>query len=616
MVKISSKELREKFVSFFKDKGHVEERPSSLISKDDSSVLFTTAGMQQFKRYYLKPDKAPAPRIVTIQPCIRTSDIDEVGDESHLTFFEMMGNFSFGDYFKKEAIEWAKEFLEKELGIEPSRISTSVFKGDSQLPQDKESIEILKNLGYKEIELYGRKENFWGPTGDEGPCGPTMEFYIDGMEVWNLVFNEYYKTADGKFEPLKAKGVDTGLGLERIAAIMQGEKDLYKTELFWPIIKKIEDLSGKKYEKNQKAFRVVADHLKTSIFLSAKNISPSNVLQGYIMRRLIRRAVRYSWLLDIKTTLGPILSPIIYIYRKVYPELGKGQIIIDRISQEEDKFREVILNGLKRVDRIFAHKKPISPIIYSKIMQLKNRSQKLGKIHTEEPIDKIDPDLKKIGIEITNKDIHEAYVSGKEAFDLYQTYGFPLELILDLAQKARLFVGISEFNAEIKKHQEISRAGMAKKFKSGLAGDSEKEIKYHTATHLLLAALRQILGKHLEQRGSNITEERLRFDFNYPEKLSSEQIKKVEDLVNEKINEDLPVTMEEMSLAEAEKSGALAVFKERYGDKVKVYSVGNFSKEICAGPHLEKTGQIGKFKIVKEESSGAGIRRIKAIISK
>ncbi len=576
---MTSSELREKFVSFFKDKGHVEECPSSLIPKDDPSVLFTSAGMQQFKKYYLDPDKAKDKKIVTIQPCIRTSDIDEVGDESHLTFFEMMGNFSFGDYFKKEAIEWAKEFLEKELGVEPERITTSVFKGDKELPQDKESIEILKNLGYEEIELCGRDENFWGPTGSEGPCGPTVEFYIDGMEVWNLVFNEYYKTADGKFEPLKQKGVDTGIGLERIAAIMEGEKDIYKTELFWPVIKKIEELSSKKYKDYTREFRIIADHVKAAIFLASEEIEPSNVSQGYVLRRLIRRTIVKARQLGIQSNLADsLVEAVIQVYKSNGLIEKKDKIIRD-LKKEEDRFKKTLSLGLRQFERMAGG----------------------------------------FGAVVFGGAPKKRQMNGGKLFDLYQTYGFPLELSLEIAKEKNVPIekGAQEnFQAELKKHQEISRAGMAKKFKSGLAGHSEKEIKYHTATHILHETLRQVLGDHVEQKGQNITPERLRFDFSHPEKLTKKQLKEIEQKVNEVIAKNLPVKYEEVTVEEAKKQGARAQFLDKYKGKVTMYSVGDYSKELCKGPHLEKTGKIGKFKIVKEKSSGAGVRRIKAIISK
>jgi len=609
---MDSNKLRKIFIDFFIKNGHKQLPPASLIPENDPSVLFTTAGMQQFKRYYTHPEEAPAKNVVTCQPCFRTSDIEEVGDETHLTFFEMLGNFSFGGYFKKEAIEWAYEFLTKELKIGEERIICSIFGGDDTNARDDETAKILEEMGLKYHE-HDRNDNFWGPTGNEGPCGPTLEFYVNNIEVWNLVFNEYYKNPDGTYRSLETKGVDTGMGLERMLVVLNKKNDVFETDVFEPIVQKIAETTNKNYQENQKSFRIISDHLKSSIFLSAEGIFPSNTGQGYVLRRLIRRTIRYGWQLDLKS-LFTLFPPIIKTYHSIYKKVGDSQIVINRITAEEDKFNEIIQDGLKKSATVFEKKKPISDTEYARIMQLSNRSDILGRIYHGESGDQIDPDFQKGKISTTNQEVKDAYISGREAFDLYQSYGFPLESILDLAQKQHLFVGITDFQNELKKHQELSRTASAGMFKGGLASGGEQEIKYHSATHLLLAALRQVLGDGVHQKGSNITAERLRFDFSYPEKLSEEQVKQVEDLVNQKIKEDLPVKMEEMSLEDAKNCGAIGEFGEKYGFKVKVYFMGDFSKEICGGPHVEHTGILGHFKIIKEESSSAGVRRIKAVL--
>jgi len=522
----------------------------------------------------------------------------------------MLGNFSFGGYFKKETIEMGYWFLTKELGIDADKIWCSVFAGDNKNSRDNESAKILSEMGLK-FEEHSREDNFWGPTGNEGPCGPTVEFYIEDVEVWNLVFNEYY-FKDGKYESLKTKGVDTGMGLERMLVVLNGLKDVYQTDVFLPVIKRIEELSGKKYQDNQKAFRIIADHLKAATSLSAEGVFASNLDRGYVLRRLIRRAVRYGWTLDMKVLVG-VIDPVIYVYGGIYKKLGEGQIVIDRINQEEEKFQKTIEEGLKKADDIFNKKKPIPHNEYSKIIQITNRPDTLGRIHKSASSDSIDPSFKNANISVTNKEVQSAYISGREAFDLYQTYGFPLELILELAQNKNLFVGITDFNEELKKHQEISRAGVSG-FKGGLVGESQITTRMHTAPHLLLKALQEVLGSDVHQRGSNINEERIRFDFSYPEPMTDEEIKKVKDIVNQKIAEDIPVVRKETTVEEAKKIGAEAQFINKYGDKVTLYSIGDYSQELCGGPHVKRTGEIGKFKITKEESSSAGVRRIRAVL--
>ena len=547
---MDSKKLRKKFLKFFEKKGH-KIVPSSSILPTDPSVLFTTAGMQQFKPYYLG-EKSPYGKDVTsCQKCFRTSDIEEVGDDSHLTFLEMLGNFSFGGYFKKEAIKMAYEFIFKELKLPVGDAVFTVFEGDGLVPEDKESIEIWKGLGVPEnqIKKCGKEDNFWGPTGEEGPCGPTTEIHIRGVEVWNLVFNEYYQDKDKRLTPLEQKGVDTGMGLERLAMAVQGKNNVFETDLFESILKEIPD-------SDEKSRRIIADHVKGAVFLISEGILPSNVERGYILRRVLRRAIRYGKMLNLSENFLILLAKkVIDFYKDVYPELrSKESEILTVIQNEEEKFEKTLGEGLKQFEK------------------------------------------------------------GIDAFELYTTYGFPLELTMELAKEKGIEIDTESFNKRFKEHQEISRAGAENKFVGGLADHSEKTIKYHTAAHLMLAALREVLGPEIYQKGSNITAERLRFDFNYSQKLNEEQISKIEDLVNEKIKEDLEVVCKEMSLKEAKEKGAMGVFEEKYGNLVKVYNIGEFSKEICGGPHVKRTSELGRFKIIKEESSGAGVRRIRAIL--
>ena len=510
--------------------------------------------MQQFKPYYTG-EKDPiknfgARRATSIQKCFRTSDIDSVGDESHLTFFEMLGNFSFGDYFKEDAIKWAWEFITKEMKISPERCFVSVFEGDPAVPEDKESVEIWKDLGLTDdkIKKCGRKDNFWGPTGDEGPCGPTTEIYVDGIEVWNIVFNEYYCSADKSLEPLEQKGVDTGMGLERLAMVVQNKKTIFETDLFTPLI-----------ETN----RIMLDHSRAIVFLISDGVRPSNKEQGYILRRLMRRVMAKKSVESIN--IENLLKRIIEEYKKFYPELNE-ESVLSVFREENSKFQKAIRQGLRELEKV-------------------------GKL------------------------------DAVSAFKLFESYGLTFEVIKDFAGTKAASLNQKDFDKEFKKHQEISRAGSEQKFKGGLADASERTIKYHTAAHLMLAALRQALGDGVAQKGANITAERLRFDFSYPEKMTPEQIKQVEDLVNEKIKENLPVKMEEMFLKEAKALGATGAFESKYDERVKVYSIGSstssasaFSREICGGPHVNSTGEIGRFKIIKEESSSAGVRRIKAIV--
>jgi len=563
---MNSNELRKKFLNFFEKRGH-KIVPSSSLIPTDPSVLFTTAGMQQFKPYYLGEPSPYGPNVASCQKCFRTSDIDEVGDERHLTFFEMLGNFSFGGYFKEEAIEYAFEFLFKELKLPIGRAKFTVFKGDEEVPEDKESPRIWQKLGVPKEKIVGmgREDNFWGPTGLEGPCGPTTEIHIDGIEVWNLVFNEYYKDREGKITPLKQKGVDTGMGLERLAMILQNKNSVFETDLFEPIIKILST-------SNIRSQRIIADHIKGAVFLISEGILPSNVERGYVLRRILRRAIFHSKILNLpKNSLIEAAKKVIEIYKNVYPEvLSKQADVLTVIENEIEKFEKALEIGLKK--------------LRLQIEKCKLRNEKV--------------------------------LPGKIVFDLFQSYGFPFEITKEIAKEEGLEVDEKDFQERFKKHQEISRVGAEKKF-GGLGKVIDYNmVKLHTATHLLHAALREIFGPKVKQMGSDITPERLRFDFSFDRKLTKEEIKKVEDLVNQKIKEDLEVKREEMSLKEALKSGALAFFKEKYPERVTVYTIGNFSKEICAGPHVKRTSELGNFKIKKEESAGKGVRRIYAILVK
>jgi alanyl-tRNA synthetase len=551
---MTANEIRQKFLDFFKKNGHTVVPSSSLVT-DDPSVLLTTAGMQQFKPYYLGEKSPYGDKTASVQKCFRTSDIDDVGDESHLTFFEMLGNFSFnGVYFKKEAIEYAYEFITKEVGLKIDYVS--VFNGEGGIEPDMESEKIWMEIKEKnnenfEIKKFGKEDNFWGPTGDEGPCGPTTEIYINGVEIWNLVFNEYYRDSSGSYTKLETLGVDTGMGLERLAMVLQNKNNVFETDLFAPFM------------ETSKNNRIIADHLRGAVFLIVDGVEPSNIGRGYILRRLIRRAVRYGKILGAEENFTQKIAEIVIKnYHNFYPEIKRGkEKIIKELNQEEKNFRQTLEKGLKQFEKISSEN-----------------------------------------------------ISGHDAFILFSTYGFPIEMMQELAKERRIKVNLEEFKKELEKHRELSRTASQGMFKSGLAGHSEQEIKYHTATHLLLAALRRVLGNHVVQKGSNITPERLRLDFSHPEKLTEEQKQEVEKLVNEKIKENLEVVCEEMAVEEARKKGALGVFEHKYGKTSKVYSINNFSQEICGGPHVEKTGQLGEFKIKKEESVSSGTRRIKAVL--
>jgi alanyl-tRNA synthetase len=561
---ITRKQLIKKYLDFFKSKNHKIIENASLIPKDDPTVLFTTAGMHPLVPYLLGERHPQGKKLVSVQKCIRTDDIDEVGNKEHHTFFEMLGNWSLGDYWKKEAIEYSLEFLTKILKIPKEKISVTCFKGDKDAPKDIESAKIWKSLGIKKIKFLGKADNWWGPAGKTGPCGPDTEMFVNGFEIWNDVFMQYLKDSKGNYKPIKQKNVDTGMGVERTLAILNGLNDDYLTETFKPIIEKIEKSSGKTYNKNKqetRAMRIIADHIKASVFILADSIIPSNTEQGYILRRLIRRAVRYKKTLNIKESLTKIAEPVFKIYDD-YEELKNKSQILREIEKEEIKFSSTLEKGLNKFSALTKAKKTLT---------------------------------------------------GKHAFLLYQSYGFPLEMIEEEAKKAKIKVDKKGFEKEQEKHQTLSRTAAVGKFKSGLADDSEATKRLHTATHLLLASLRKVLNDpSIEQRGSNITAQRLRLDFSFPRKLTEQEIKKVEALVNSKIQKNLEVFRQEMSPDQALKKGALGTFGSKYGKRVSVYSIGDFSKEICAGPHVANTKELPQLKITKEESISAGVRRIKA----
>jgi len=594
---MTAQQLREKYIQFFISKNHKEIAGKSLIPENDPTVLFTTAGMHPLVPYILGEPHPAGKRLVNYQKCIRTGDIEEVGDASHLTFFEMLGNWSLGDYFKKEAITVSYEFLTSEewLGLNPEDLSITVFAGDDEVPPDEESAAVWRSLGIPEERIYflPRGDNWWGPAGETGPCGPDSEMFIDTgkepcgpecipgcgcgkyFEIWNDVFMQYNKQADGTYLPLERACVDTGMGIERTAAILQGKKSVYDIEMFQPLLRAIEEVSGVSYGESTEtdtSIRIIADHVKTATFIlgDEKGVVPSNLGQGYILRRLIRRAIRHGRKLSIeKEFLKEPARRVVEVYADVYPGMKeKLDFILDELNREEDRFFQTLKNG-------------------------------------EHEFDKLLPNLLKNPKKV---------IPGRVAFRLYDTYGFPLEITEELAAEHGLTVDREGFNKAFEKHQALSKMGAEKVFKGGLADNSDRTTALHTATHLLHQALRMVLGDHVQQKGSNITSERLRFDFSHPDKMSPEEIKRVEEIVNEQIKRDLPVQMNIRSLEEARKDGAAALFGDKYEDQVKVYSIGDFSIEVCGGPHVEHTGELGSFKITKEQSSSAGVRRIRAVL--
>ena len=589
MKELKSYELREKYLKFFESQGHKIIPSASLIPENDPSVLFTTAGMHPLVPYLLGQKHPDGTRLTDVQKCVRTGDIDEVGDNTHCTFFEMLGNWSLGDYFKKESITFSFKFLTEVLEIPVDKLAVTVFAGDEDCPRDNFAAQTWADLGIKNI-CYLPKENNWWYAGATGPCGSDTEIFVDTgiapscensnpgndpakwVEIWNNVFMEFFRTPEGKFEQLKQKNVDTGMGLERTICMINGYKSVYETDLYSDVIAKICELSGAKYgedEQTTRAIRIIADHIRTSTFLMGdeKGIVPSNVDQGYVLRRLIRRSIRFARQINLDSKqLVTISKMFIDKYKAYYPELAQNeQKVLDELAKEEEKFSKTLENGIKEIEKVL-------------------------------------------------KFIQGNTLNGKTAFRLYDTFGFPIEMTQEICKEKGFEVDMAGYKEAEEKHQKLSQQGSEQKFKGGLADSSEQTTFLHTATHLLLGSLQKLLSKDIHQKGSNITAERLRFDFNFDRPLTEEEKKMIEDNVNKAIQEDVPVICEEMTVDQAREAGAEGVFGSKYGDIVKVYTIGSYDKEICGGPHAAHTGQLGEFKIIKEQSSSAGIRRIKAVI--
>ncbi len=591
-MKLTSDELRKKWINFFKDRGHTPISSASLIPENDPTVLFTTAGMHPLVPYLLGQPHPAGKRLCDTQKCVRTGDIDEVGDASHCTFFEMLGNWSLGDYFKDEMVPWSYEFLTERLGLDPDRLAVTVFEGDDDCPRDEHTAALWEKCGIKRENIFylGKKHNWWGPAGQTGPCGPDTEMFFDTgkpkccdtcspacdcgkyVEVWNDVFMQFNKNADGTFSPLKQKNVDTGMGLERALMNVQGLSSVYDTDVFTPIVKKIEELSGRKMSDADavRAIRVVADHVRTATFIigDERGVTPSNVDQGYILRRLLRRAIRFGSTIGLKSgDYSKIANVVVDKYAEAYPELAAARDkIAFEIDEEQTRFERTLENGIKEFEKLCKY-------------------------------------------------IQGDTINGKSAFRLYDTYGFPLEMTVEMAKERGFKVDVDGFNARFEEHRNLSHAGAEQRFKGGLADTGELTARLHTATHLMHRALKEVLGDEgVNQRGSNITPERLRFDFSFARAMTPDEVKAVEDKVNEAIKADVEITCEEMTVDEAKAAGAVGLFASKYGEKVKVYTMGEYSKEICGGPHANRTGELGHFKILKEQSSSAGVRRIKAVL--
>ena len=646
-------ELRAMFQQFFKDHGHAVISSASLIPENDPTVLFTTAGMHPLVPYLMGQKHPSGTRLTDVQKCVRTGDIDDVGDFSHLTFFEMLGNWSLGDYFKQEMIPWSWEFLtnEKYLGLPKEKLAFSVFAGDEDCPRDEESAQLWRDCGVADDHIFflPKENNWWGPAGLTGPCGPDTEMFIITdkepcgpdcspacscgryLEIWNDVFMQYNKQADGTFVPLSQKNVDTGMGLERTICVLNGKKSVYETELFENILGKIAELSGKTYgqdEETTKAFRIIGDHMRTSTFIMGddRGVSPSNMDQGYVLRRLIRRAVRYGMSLGMPDGFnGQIAKVIIDQYKDVYPELERNEaFVMEQLALEETRFAKTLRQGEKEFDKIYNNiqntRNTLNAILAAEdkvaLAQEMAQTKKLRPSPDMMPI----IEAAKVGDEAAlvaavNARLETlSTMDGRSAFKLYDTYGFPIEMTIELANEKGLKVDQADFAERFKQHQATSQAGAEQRFKGGLADHSAQTARLHTATHLMHSALRKVLGDEVAQKGSNITAERLRFDFSFGRKMTKEEIAEVEKLVNEAIEAKAPITMREMTVPEAKAEGAIGLFESKYGEQVKVYTMGQFSKEICGGPHAENTGDLKSFKILKEESSSAGVRRIKAVI--
>lgn len=594
MKKLNSEQLRKLYLDFYNSKAHAVIESASLIPENDPTVLFTTAGMHPLVPYLLGERHPAGKRLTDVQVCVRTGDIESVGDASHCTFFEMLGSWSLGDYFKHDAIAWSYELLLERLEFDKDRFAVTVFAGDENCPRDDESAKRWEELGISKDKIFylDKKHNWWGPAGMTGPCGPDTEMFIDTgkpkcsencspacdcgkyMEIGNDVFMQYFKNADGSFEPLKNKNVDQGMGLERMLCILNGYKSVFETDLFSFAIEKLEQLSGKRYGEDDdvtKAMRIIADHTRTSTFLlgDRNGVSPSNVDQGYVLRRLIRRAMRYCRAIGVDDgALAELARLYVDKYKNAYPYIKENEErIVLELNAERDKFAKTIEQGLKEFDKVLSH---------------------LPQGMTVFP--------------------------GKTAFRLYDTFGFPIEMTEELAREKGFVLDTEGYKKAFADHQALSKAGAEQKFKGGLADNGVQTARLHSATHLLNAALKTVLNDNsIQQKGSNITAERLRFDFNFPRPLTKEELERVEQLVNGEIAKDVPVKLEEMTVEQAKAAGAIGVFSSKYGEVVKVYTIG-FSKEICGGPHAATTGELGKFRIVKEQSSSAGVRRIKAVL--
>jgi len=591
MNKMKISELRSMYLDFFKERGHAIIASASLIPEDDPSALFTSAGMHPLIPYLLGQPHPQGKRLTNVQKCIRTTDIEDVGDNTHLTFFEMLGNWSLGDYWKKEAITWSYEFLtsKKYLGFDPAKLSVTVFAGDDDSPRDNEAAEAWRSVGIPEDRIYflGKDDNWW-IAGNSGPCGPDTEMFIEVdkvpkcgkdcrpncecghyVEVWNDVFMMYFKSEEGVYTPLKQQSIDTGMGVERTIAMLQGVPSVFETEAFVPLIEHIKEISQKKEfsEHDNALIRIIADHVRSAIMIMAddRQIAPSNVEQGYIVRRLLRKAIHSADRLEIgQGFMAGLTDIVVNMFRDVYNEVERNkEFILKNLEAEEKKFRNTLTKALRRFDKIYED---------------------------------------------------TGTITGQDAFLLFTSFGLPLEMTRDLARERGVVIDMKEFTKQFEEHREISRTATQGKFKGGLADQSEDITKLHTATHLLQAALRKVLGDTVQQNGSNITKERLRFDFTFPRKMTPEEIEQVENLVNAVIEKNLAVERSFMPYDDAIEKGALAFFKENYGETVSVYKVGDFSMELCGGPHVENTGVLGKFKIAKQEKIGAGILRIKAIL--
>ena len=589
---MKAKELRAKYIEFFKENGHAEIKSAPLIPDNDPTVLFTTAGMHPLVPYLLGEKHPLGTRLTDYQKCIRTGDIEEVGDPVHLTFFEMLGNWSLGDYFKVESIGYSFDFLTNErwLNIPLDRLAFTVFAGDEDAPFDEEAFNEWRKHGVSEkrIAKLPKKDNWWGPAGETGPCGPDTEiFYWTGplptpevfdpsdkrwVEIWNNVFMQYFKNAEGKFEPLKQQNVDTGMGVERVTAILQGKASCYDTEIFAPLFAKLDELRGiETPAERTRSERIIVEHMRAATFIMGDGVTPGKVDQAYVLRRIIRRAIREAMKLGLNKSFTVAMAQVVIDnYKDVYSELALNEkSILEEFEREERQFAATLNRGTREFEKLIAR----------------------VPAHIERKV-----------------------ISGKNAFELYETYGFPIELTVEMAAEKGFTVDMEGYQKAFEKHQERSRQGAEQKFKGGLADHSDETARLHTATHMLHKALRIVLGDHVAQKGSNITAERLRFDFSHPDKMTPEQIAEVQKIVNEQIQRELPVICEEMTVDEARAAGAIGLFGDKYGERVKVYSIGDYSKEICGGPHAQNSKDLGEFIIQKEESSSRGVRRIKAII--